>query len=257
MFDITNRRIRGQAWRLEKKLDGKDTAIASASETITGADILVLIAIVKFIIDNPDRVVASPVEYANGETETLLSIKTTLTFFLDHYCNHKNKNELIDTLRRLRTYQTEFNFYNKVGKREQLTSRSEHYLRSCVIKDNEVTFTISSVFLEIIMSKDEGWDINFQRLCQLSGIAQALYMFLSQNSGNYFNQSTLTDLLKLEETDFNNRSAIKNALAQLIKIKYLKPEDKGGFKVIKKSVGEYMFQIERVHHKKPKQADLT
>jgi hypothetical protein len=241
MFENTNKRPKDDKgnplpWRLEKKLDGKDSAAASANAIITGADIFCLIGIVKFIFDNQDTVVISEINHANKRVEKLLSIRTTLNFFLNHYLYRKDKEELINTLKRLRTYQVEYNFYQKeTGK---FSSRSEHYLRTCDIEDEYVTFTISDAFFSII--EEDGWTVNYSRLGKLSGIAQALYMYFIQNSGEEFRQDFIEQRLQLVEEGYRNRDAIKKALGQLMTIGYL-----DSFITLKKGKKDYNFIIER------------
>jgi hypothetical protein len=248
MFENTNKRKFDEdknelSWKLHKNIGDKgtiterNTAEASASGAITGSDIFCLIGIVKYMIDNCETVISSTIVHADAENEIMLSASTTLQYFLRNYINHRNMDELIRTLKRLRTYQVEYTFYDEdTGKPDNFAN---HYLRTCTIKGDKVTFTISGVLLETIEA--EGWTINYNRLSKLSGIYRNLYMYIAQNSGNTFTQTKLEQRLGLTEESFKNRDAIKKALNRFIKpLGYIK-----GYKVIKKGVGDYSFELDR------------
>ncbi len=240
MFETTKKRvIKEDGWVYVKKFSNGE-AIASAIETITGADMICLIAIIQHIFDNQHLTAKSIMntppskKHPNGQQETLLSIVTSLSFILKHYINHNDKALLIKTLERLRTYQVAF----KITRKGVYSSYNEHYLRKCVIDGDEVIITISEALFQLINTETQ-WTINYTRLCSFNGITQALYMFLVQNTGNVFKQDTLKNLLGLTEVDFKNRDTIKQALTRL-KPSYLK-----SFEVIKKGKGDYSFSLVR------------
>ena len=199
-FSVTNKRIKG--WEQIKEYKGYKT-IARAWETITDTDIFILIAAVKAFQDRTN-------ELEHGQIihdRPTIALKINVHVFMRHYLNNHDRDYLIQSLRRLASYQ--IFFIDTENKHE-----AEHrYMLGYDIDDNALTLILSKKWYDACIAK--GWSLKFDYIKQFQKTARAIYLYIAGQRHTAFYQETLERVLDLNGRDNNNRAAIKKAFQEL------------------------------------------
>lgn len=209
-FTITNKRVKGWSFIRENIPGNNEYKIEMrAFETITPTDIVNLIGAVKVFQDHRCNVQ----EDVLGN-DKMLTVEIDFYLFLRDYSTHKSKHDMIETLKRLSSFQV---FYHMRDGAKFM----ERYLYNFEISSNEknVKFIISEKFYELCTKNP--WLINYSKLRSLnSQTAKALFLYISGNLRNDFYQSTLEFWLDMKnETSAqqrDNRVKLKSAFKELI-----------------------------------------
>jgi hypothetical protein len=226
-FSVTNKRTKGWEQIKENKRKGYKT-IARAWETITDADIFVLIAAVKAFQDSNSN------ELELGQMihdRPTIALKINVHAFMKHYLGNHDKYYLMQSLRRLSSYQ--IFFINVKDKHE-----AEHrYMLGYEVKDNILTLILNKKWYDACVA--HGWALKFDFVRQFQKTARALYLYLSAQDSTAMYQDTLERALGLEGRDDNNRTAIKKAFDEL--------QDLGGIKSysVAKTMQGWLFRYEK------------
>jgi hypothetical protein len=198
-FSVTNKRTKG--WEMIKDY-GKYKTISRAWETITDTDIFILIAAVKAFQDaNQDDIEQGQIIH----DRPTIALKINIHTFMFNYLDNHDKDYLLQSLRRLSSYQIFF-----VEKNHEAEHR---YMLGYEVKDNILTLILNKKWYDACVKN--GWSLKFDYIRQLQKTARALYLYIAAQDNTALYQQTLERALGLTATKTDNRKSIKRAFQEL------------------------------------------
>lgn len=198
-FSCTNKRVRG--WEMVKDW-GDYKIICRAWETITDADVFIMIAAVKAFQDSNK----GDIEHGQMiHDRPTIALKINVHTFMNGYLSQHNREYLMQSLRRLSSMQAIE--IDKDGEREN------RYLLGYDLTRNVLTLILNKKWYDACVRR--GWTLKFDFVRQFQKTARALYLYLSAQRNTAFYQATLETALGLESREDNNRAAIRKAFEEL------------------------------------------
>jgi len=205
--------VRQKGWE-HKHITENAVIEMSAKETITSFDAFILIAGCKVFQDNQTEITN---EILNKKS--MLRIETSFDLFLKHYVGNNNKKVVIDSLKRLSSYQIFINGNDGSVKQQRYLYDFE------ISKDGlNVSFVISEAFYNKLNTKP--WLINFDKLRNTKSLTgRGLFLFFAGNNRSDFYQETLEKMLNMDndtaQKKRDNRKQIIKALEELKNVKFI------------------------------------
>lgn len=216
-FEITNKRVKG--WSFIKQTENGYLEY-KAHETITPSDIYTFIGALKALQDNEDF---TTIGTLNGNE--YYSLEIPLNILMKKYLHNNDKKLVINTFRRLATFQVTKHFNDGSESLKRFV-----YDYSLTANQSKIKITVSALFLNLLY--DNPWLLNYDIMMQIkSNLAKALFLYFTSNRRKYYKQSTIENELGMKcntsKITANNRIHIKKAINELVSTDKIK-------KVIKK-----------------------
>jgi len=189
-------------------------------------DFKILLSIFKFFNDNSQKIVVTDIPLNDGKSKQILTIyNIDLLSFIKNYTNIKvkNKNDAIDSIKRLLNYVIYKESYNEKTKKNILTPIRFLYDFE-IVNSNVASFSILRKVYQRIM---DGLTLKLDTLFKIRGnVASALYIFLMGQNHTAFREITLFEMLGLNTDDKkHSRAYLKEAFAELKSIGFLDYDD--------------------------------
>jgi len=189
-------------------------------------DIKILLSIFKFFQDNESKITITNIPLNDGKVKPIFTITNIdLISFIKRYTAVKieNKNEIINSIKRLVNYTIFKETYNE--KNQKTAESTIRFLYDFEIVDNHiVSFSILKKVYQKIM---QGLTLKIDTLFKIKGnISSALYIFLISQNHTTFKETTLMEILGLSINDKkHSRAYLKEAFIELKKIGFLSYDD--------------------------------